>query len=170
MTVWGVEAEGAWVATDRLRFNYNISYMDASFDKFEADTNYDGEVDVDLGGQPVTRAPEWMGNVEAVFTHDAFFNGSMEWRTRVSYEDDSVSSYSDVDPMFNTELQSRTLVGASVTWFSEEDTWYLRLIGTNLTDERYRTGSLSVATLWVMSAYGPPRYYGLEAGAKVGFF
>ena len=24
------------------------------------------------------------------------------------------------------------------------------------------TGSLSVATLWIMSAYGPPRYYGIE--------
>ena len=46
-----------------------------------------------------------------------------------------------------------------------ERRWYVRLLGSNLTDERYRTGSLSVATLWIMSAYGPPRYYGVEFGA-----
>jgi iron complex outermembrane receptor protein len=39
-------------------------------------------------------------------------------------------------------------------------------MGSNLTDERYRTGSLSVGQLWIMSAYGAPRYYALEVGMK----
>jgi iron complex outermembrane receptor protein len=166
MTVKGVEAEGAWAVTDRLTLTYNVSWMDSKFDKFEADTNYDGEVDVDLSGQPVTRAPEWMGNVTGTYTHGIGNGHQLEWRARVSYEDDSVSSYSDVDPQFNTYLQSRTLLDASVTFTDREDRYYVRLLGSNLTDERYRTGSLSVATLWIMSAYAPPRYYGVEFGTK----
>ncbi len=166
MTVWGVEAEGAWAVNEQFQLNYSIAYMDAKFDKFEADTNFDGIIDVDLSGQPVTRAPEWMGNVEGIFNHEVFGNHNLEWRLRVSYEDDSVSSYSDVAPEFNTLLQSRTLVDASVTWTHPDGGWYVRALGSNLTDERYRTGSLSVATLWIMSAYGPPRYFGLEVGGK----
>jgi iron complex outermembrane receptor protein len=166
MTVKGIEAEGAWAATDRLTFQYNVSYMDAKFDKFEADTDYDGIVDIDLSGQPVTRAPEWMGSLAGTYSHNVGQGHTIEYRLRASYEGDSVSSYSDVDPAFNTFLQSRTLVDASVTFTDREDRYYLRLLGSNLTDERYRTGALSVATLWIMSAYGPPRYYGIEFGTK----
>jgi iron complex outermembrane receptor protein len=166
MTVKGIEAEGAWAVTERLTLTYNVSWMDAKFDKFEADIDYDGEIDVDLSSQPVTRAPEWMGNVTGTYTHGFGDGHHFEWRLRVSHEDDSVSSYSDVNPAFDTVLQSRTLVDASVTFTDREDRYYVRLLGSNLTDERYRTGSLSVANLWIMSAYGPPRYYGVEFGTK----
>jgi len=166
MTVKGVEAEGAWAVSDRLTLTYNVSWMDAKFDKFEADTDYDGIVDVDLSGQPVTRAPEWMGAVTATYVQSVGNGHTLEWRLRGSYEDESVSSYSDVAPEYNTYLQSRTLVDASLTFTDRDDRYYLRLLGSNLTDERYRTGALSVATLWIMSAYGPPRYYGIEFGTK----
>jgi iron complex outermembrane receptor protein len=165
LDVKGVEAEGAWAVTDAFTLNYNISWMDAKFGKFEADTNYDGEIDVDLSGQPVTRAPEWMGSVEGTYIMPFLDRYNLEFRGRVSYEDDSIQAYSDVDPVFNTVLDERTLVDASITLTNADNDWYVRLLGSNLTDERYKTGSLSVATLWIMSAYGPPRYYGVEFGA-----
>jgi iron complex outermembrane receptor protein len=165
MTVKGIEAEGAWAVNDAFTLKYNVSYMDAKFDKFEADTNYDGVIDVDLSGKPVTRAPKWMGGVAGSYLQNVGRH-HLEWNLRVSYEDDSVASYSDVAPEFDTTLNSRTLLDASVTFRDADDRYYLRLLGSNLTDERYRTGTLSVATLWIMSAYGPPRYYGLEIGAK----
>jgi iron complex outermembrane receptor protein len=166
MTVKGIEAEGAWAVTNGLTLTYNLSWMDAKFDKFEADTDYDGVVDTVLTGQPVTRAPEWMGNLTGTYTHSIGDGHQLEWRARVSYEDDSISSYSDVSPDYDTVLQSRTLVDASVTFTDRDDRYYVRLLGSNLTDERYRTGSLSVATLWIMSAYAPPRYWGIEFGTK----
>jgi iron complex outermembrane receptor protein len=166
MTVKGVEAEGAWAATNQLTINYNVAWMDAKFDKFEADTNYDGEIDTDLSGQPVTRAPEWMGSVDGSYVHTVGDGHTLDWRARLSYEGESVSSYSDVAPAFNTYLESRTLVDFSLTFTDRDDRYYLRFLGSNLTDERYRTGALSVATLWIMSAYGPPRYYGIEGGFK----
>ena len=167
MTVKGIELEGAWAATESLLFNYNLAYMKAKFDKFEADTNYDGEIDTILTDQPVTRAPKWMGSVDGTYTHLAGDAGNMEYKLRYSYEDESVSSYSDVAPAFNTYLDDRAILDASITFYDAQDRFYFRLLGANLTDERYRTGSLSVATVWIMSAYGPPRYFGLEFGGRL---
>jgi len=169
MTVKGLEAEGSWAATDALTFNYNVSWMDAEFDSFQADTNYDGEIDVDLSGQPVTRAPELMGSVDGTYVHTIGNGHRLEWKLRASYEDESVAAYSDVDAAYNTSLNEKTLVDASVTFYDKDDRYFIRALGSNLTDEDYRTGSLSVATLWIMSAYGPPRYFGLEFGAKFDF-
>lgn len=169
MTVKGLEAEGSWILSQGLTLNYGISWMDAEFDSFEADTNFDGVVDIDLSGQPVTRAPDLMANADLSYEHMIAGGNRLEWKLRVSYEDESVASYSDVASEFNAVLDSKTLVDASVTFYDKDDRFFVRAVGNNLTDERYRTGSLSVATLWIMSAYGAPRYYGLEVGAKLGF-
>ena len=168
MTVTGVEAEGSWIISDGLTLNYSTSWMDAEFDSFEADTNFDGMIDIDLSGQPVTRAPDLMANADVSYEHGIGGAGRMEWKLRVSYEDESVASYSDVAPQFNTTLDSKTLIDASITYYDAKDRFFVRALGSNLTDERYRTGSLSVATLWIMSAYGAPRYYALEAGVRLG--
>ena len=165
MTVKGLEAQGAWAVNEAFTLQYNISYMDAKFDSFEADTNFDGIIDIDLSDKPVTRAPEWMGSIAGSYIQNVGRH-NLEWNLRVSYEDDSVASYSDVAPEFDTTLNSRTLVDASITFRDADDRYFVRLVGNNLADERYRTGTLSVATLWIMSAYGQPRYYGVEFGAK----
>jgi len=168
MTVKGIEAEGAWALSDAFTVRYNIAWMDAKYDSFEADTNFDGVVDIDLSGKEVSRAPKWMGSIDAAYTHK-LGRHDLEWDLRVSYEDDSIASYSDVAPELDTILNSRTLVDASVTFRDADDRYYVKVLGSNLTDERYRTGSLSVATLWIMSAYGPPRYFGVEFGTKLDF-
>ena len=165
LTVKGVEAEGVAIISDGLTLHYNVSWMDSEFDKFAADTNFDGIIDVDLSGQPVTRAPDLMASIDGNY-HQSLASGSLDWNIRVAYEDDSVSSYSDVSPEFNTFLESKTVWDASVTYTDARDRYYVKLMGNNLTDERYRTGSLSVGQLWIMSAYGAPRYYALEIGMK----
>lgn len=164
MSVNGIEFEGTWSVSDALTLRTTAAWLDAEFDKFEADTNFDGVIDIDLSGSPVTRAPELQLALQASFEHDLANYGNLEWALRFAYEDDSVSSYSDVDPAFNTLLNSKTLIDASVTFTDADDRYYLKLIGQNLSDQRYRTGSLSVATLWIMSAYGPPRYFALQGG------
>ncbi|WP_370310578.1 hypothetical protein [Sphingobium abikonense] len=70
--------------------------------------------------------------------------------------------------MGNTFLNARTLVNGSITLSQIDDKYYLRLVGKNLTDKRYRVGIQNVAGLWLNSQYGPPRYFGLEAGLSLG--
>ncbi len=169
LSVTGLELEGSWAVTEDLTLSGNLAWTDATFDKFEADTNFDGVIDIDLSDRPVTRAPEFMYTLEANYDQDLGNTGSLDWNLRVSYEDESVASYSDAGDEFNTTLNDKTLVDASVTWRNQDENFWIKAYGRNLTDERYRTGSLSVATLWIMSAYGPPRWYGVEFGANFDF-
>jgi iron complex outermembrane receptor protein len=169
MTVKGIDIEGAWAPTDSLTLYYNLAYMDAEFDKFEADTNFDGTIDVDLSSNPVSRAPELMGSISGTYVRPLGNGGNLQIDLRYSHEDESVSSYSDLGTAFNTILQARDLVDASITYHAPEDRFYIKVLGSNLSDDRYRTGSLDVSGVWVMSAYGPPRYYGVEFGTRFDF-
>jgi len=169
LNVVGLELEGSWAATDNLTLSGNLAWTDATFDRFEADTDFDGTIDIDLSNRPVTRAPEFMYTVEGNYFQDLGSAGSLDWNVRVAYEDESVASYSDAGDAFNTTLNDKTLVDASLTYRDRDEKYFVTLYGRNLTDERYRTGSLSVATLWIMSAYGPPRWYGVEFGASFDF-
>ncbi len=170
LEVKGIEAEGAWSATDWLTFAGNFAWTDAEFKRFEADTDFDGMIDQDLSGNPVQRVPEFMATLNATISHEMpNWGGLLDWNLRVAYEDDSVATYSAVGREFDTTLNSKTLWDASITYTSPEERFYAKLFGKNLTDERYRVGSLSVGNFWVMSAYGPPRWFGLELGTKFGF-
>ena len=170
LDVWGIEGEGAWAVTDAFLLRWNGSYMHAEFGTFQADTNYDGSINVDLSDKPVTRAPKWMGTIGGTYTHPIGDKGNnLEFGLRVSYEGKSVASYTDVAGADDPYLNAKTLVDLNLTFRDSKDRYYLSLLGSNLLDDRYRTGSLSVATLWIMSAYGPPRYWGIEFGGRLGF-
>jgi len=166
MTVKGIDIEGAFAATDSLTLTYNLGYMDAEFDKFEADTNFDGMIDTDLSGNPVTRAPELMYSVSGNWSRPLGNGGSLEVNLRYSYEDESLSSYSDLGPSFDTVLEDKNLLDFSIAYYSPDDKFYARLLGSNLTDDRYQTGALDVSGVWIMSTYGPPKYWGLQLGTK----
>jgi len=124
--------------------------MDAEYDLFEADTNFDGVIDTDLSGNPVTRAPEWMGSVSGTWQRPLANGGVIEANIRYSYEDESVSSYSDLGSDFNTILEAKNLLDFSIGYRARDDKFC----------------ALDVAGVWVMSTYGPPRYWGVQLGTK----
>jgi iron complex outermembrane recepter protein len=169
MEVMGLEFEGSWRASENLTLRANAAWMDAQFNEFSADTDYDGVVDIDLSDKEPTRAPEWMATADANYVYPLGSAGDLAFNVRVAYEDESLYAYSDVSPEYDTTLDSKTLWDASVTFTAPEEKYFVRAIGKNLTDQRYRTGVLSVATIWIMSAYGAPRYFGLEFGTKFDF-
>jgi len=166
MVVKGVDIEGAFAATEELTLTYNLAYMDAKYNSFQADTNFDGVIDTDLSGNPVTRAPEFMGSVAGSWVRPLGNGGTLDVNFRYSYEDESVSSYSDLGPEFNTILEEKNLLDFSIGYTTPNERFYARLLGSNLTDERYQTGALDVAGVWVMSTYGAPRYWGVQLGTK----
>jgi iron complex outermembrane receptor protein len=168
LEVYGLELEASWAVTDSFLLRGNAMYQDAEYKKFSADTDFDGIDDVDLSGKTPTRAPEYMATLDGTYTID-FSAGSVAINLRVAYEDESVASYSDVDEVYDQYLEDKTVWDASVTYRTPEEQYYVRALAKNFTDERYRTGALSVGNLWVMSAYGQPRYYGLEVGARFDF-
>src|SRR3546814_17301931 len=61
-------------------------------------------------------------------------------------------------------LNARTLVNASITLADIDDRYFVRAIARNLTDKRYKIGSQVDGGLWANSQYGPPPFFGVEAG------
>jgi iron complex outermembrane receptor protein len=66
----------------------------------------------------------------------------------------------------NTQMEARTLLGASATYHDADDRWSATLYGTNLTNEIYRVAALPVAGLWNFTNYGAPRQYGMSVDLK----
>lgn len=157
-TVKGLEAELTARPVDNLTLRGILGYQDAKYDKYTAPN-----AGYDLATSPLDRAPKWQwtlaGNyVVPLARHRLVFDGSIAHVSR------NLFTQSITDPEGNTFLNARTLVDASVTLADIGNRYYLRLIGQNLTDERYRTASQNVAGLWLNSQYGPPRYFGIQAG------
>src|SRR3546814_20031447 len=84
----------------------------------------------------------------------------------VAYPARNLSTQSISTPTDTTYLNARTLVNASITLADIDDSYFVRAIGRNLTDKRYKIGSQVVGGLWTTSQYGPPRVFGVEAGLR----
>ncbi len=164
----GIEFEGSWAVNEHLTFNGNFSYQDAEFAAYEADTDFDGTIDVDFSGRPVNRSPDWTAYLMAIVEHSAGGMGDLTHTLSWSFVDDSVFTYSDLGPEHDALSNSRNLLNWSSTFTTKDGAYYLRIFGRNLADERYRTGNLAVANLWTMASYGLPRQFGVEVGARFG--
>ena len=167
LSSYGLEVEMTAVLTDNLTLRGNLGYLKSEYDEFLADTNFDGEINLDLSNEDVNRAPEWQWSMDAIYNH-SFMNGDLTWVAGFTYEDEAIFVYSNVSPEYHGMTDDRTLVNASVTYTSADERFFARLYGRNLTDEEYRVGELPVADLWTMTYYGQPRSYGLEVGMKFG--
>ena len=161
-TVKGIEAELTAKPVNNLTLRGILGYQDAQYDKYNAPN-----AGYDLATAPLDRAPKWQWTLAANYIvplgrHELTFDGSVAHQSR------SLFTQAIDDPLGNTFLNSRTLVNASITFADVNDRYYARLVGQNLTDERYRTASQNVAGLWLNSQFGPPRYFGVELGVKLG--
>jgi iron complex outermembrane receptor protein len=165
MTVKGFEFEATWLITPELILRGNVGYNDGKYDRFEIDTDGDGEIDQDLSHLDLARTPKWQGFVDATYFQD-LNKGNLVWNASMSYEDDSIHTYSDVNEEYTTVLDSKTLWNATLTYNAPDKNWWLRGYIKNISDERYKVSAQPVADLWIFGFYGPPRTYGIEAGFR----
>jgi iron complex outermembrane receptor protein len=164
--VSGVEFEGAWLVTEQFTVQGSLGLLDAEFDSFQADTDFDGAIDTDLSGNEVARAPDMTWNLDFLYSLP-MSSGALDFALNVNYEDEAVYAYTAVADTPDGVTDERTLVNASVTYTSADDRWWVRAYGRNLTDKEYRIGELPVANLWVMSYYGEPQTIGIEGGMRL---
>lgn len=161
--VKGVEAEVTAVPIDGLTLRGVLGYQTGKYDEYKTPI----PAGYDLSSAPLDRLPEWQTTLDAnyempVGTYKLSFNGNMNYSARSLFTQ-SITSASE-----NTYLNARTLVNASITLADMDGKYYVRAIGRNLTDERYRTASQIVGGLWANSQYGPPKFFGVEVGMKLG--
>lgn len=165
--VFGIELETLWVTgVEGLVLGGNFAWQDGKFNTFEADTDFDGVIDVDFSDRPLTRTPEFTWTLFGRYETPIADELLLRLNATAAYEDDNVFSYSDIDEDFDTFLNSRTLVNATVDIVSENGGWFVRAFGRNLLDETYRVSSQAVANLWIFSQYGEPAVWGVEMGVS----
>ncbi len=165
---YGLEFESIWRVSDNFLIKGSLGWLDTEFEEFQADTDFDGEIDTDLSNNEVARAPEWTYNLDFLYDH-RLLTGRADWNLNVNYVDEAVYAYTSVPNTPDGITDDRTLINASVTFRPDEGKWWVRAFGKNLTDEEYRLGELPVANLWVMSFYGQPTTFGVEAGVDFGW-
>lgn len=162
----GLELEFTALLATNLTLNANIGWLDSEYDSFELDRNLDGILE-DFSGREVVRSPEIMGTIDLTYYQELGDSGSLRYNVAWIYEDENTYYYNDdIGSAFDTVLEERSLLDASITWTSADEKWYVAAFGKNLTDDRYKTASQAVGALWTFSNYGPPRTYGVRIGAR----
>ena len=160
--VKGIEAEATIIPTQGLTLRGVLGYQDAKYLKYVTPI----AAGYDLSTAPLDRAPKWQWALDGTYTAALTDQWKVTLNGNVNYTGRNLFTQSITDPRDNTFLRARTLLNASITFAESDDKYWLRLVGKNLTDKRYETASQVVGGLWTFTLYGPPRYYGVEAGLK----
>lgn len=171
----GVEVETTWLVTERLQLKGSLGFLDASYDEFE----FEG---LDLTSLDIPFASKWQVGGQAIFDQDLPNGGGITYNLALHHQSDAEMSPFDpnaatgTNPKFGetpvarhptyTQLESRTLLDANITYTAPGARWYVTLFGRNLLNEEYRVSANSVGGLWNFSQYGPPLQWGIEFGAE----
>ncbi|MCX7054221.1 MAG: TonB-dependent receptor [Proteobacteria bacterium] len=173
----GIELEFQAALTDNFRIRAQASYLDASYNEFIinqpglSDPASGGEILPffgDFSGLPVPRSPELMGSIQGIYTWDLSSGSRIDLAAEYYHEDENLFYISAAGRQYDAYLDAKDLINASVTYTAQDARWFVRGYGRNLTDERYRIASQSVATLWTHSQFGAPINFGVEFGMGFG--
>lgn len=165
----GLEFELTALLAEGLTLRANLGWLDAEYNEFLLDRNLDGALE-DFSGRDVVRSPDITAGVDLTYLQELGASGSLGWNLSFNYEDDNIYYYNDdIGEAFDTVLEARTILNASLTWTAANGQYYVSAFGKNLTDDRYKTASQAVGVLWTFSNYGPPTSYGLELGVRTGW-
>jgi iron complex outermembrane receptor protein len=185
--VYGLELDGAWLATDALEFDYSFAFQRARYNGGQISQraansgNCDGIVcattvrdaqgrPIDgarIGGNQLERQPELKLAAGAQYTFATAGLGGLDWNARV---DVTYQSKQYVDELNLAWVPSRTLVDASIG--AKAGNFWARLWAKNLTDEKYVTTSLFLIGTGggrdasYVPLLGERRTYGLTLGWK----
>jgi iron complex outermembrane receptor protein len=145
--IWGAELELLAQPTDAFQIEASLGHLDF----YRSDTGGSTLCSKDSSGNdcPGLRTPDWSGALGLTYTF-ALGNGStVSLRGDAIYQskiwfsaDDPVST----DPSIGFQ-KAHTVVNGRISWISPDETWEAALLGTNLTDEVYFHGKLSLVGL-----------------------
>ncbi len=154
--VKGLEVETNWRATDNMRVNLNVGYLNTKYK--DLGPGGTGLAPAVKAGTPFAQAPEFTANLGVQYAVP--FEGGAALTPRVDY------TYTDDYTLTPNEENSRVqkgfgLLNARVTYDSGSN-WSLSLLGTNLTDEFYlNSGFFTRAEQVYFTTTGRPREFGL---------
>ena len=159
--VWGIEGEITAIPVEGMTVRAVVGYQDCEVKEFTTPG-----AGYDLTVAPCERAPEWQWTLDGTYEVPLGDTVMLTLNANLNYTDKNLYTQSIASEDFNTFLDSRTLLNASITLSTMDGRYYIRGIGRNIADKRYRVATQVVAGLWTFANYGPPEYYGVELGAR----
>ena len=159
---FGVEADFTLQATEALRFELGLAYLDAEIEEWVTlDPDRPEEGVFDREGNSLPRAPDLTVSFAAEYTKD-ISPGILSLRGEYYYRDDIYFTAFEDERVMQDAIN---LFNANVTLTSHSGRWYASLFGKNLTDEEYVDNVLTAQQLiGQISFYAPPRTYGIQVG------
>lgn len=144
----GVEIDGTWAVTERLRLNFGLGYNDAKYKRYPGVPCYGGQTvalgctagptpsprdDVqDLSGRRIANAPEWSGSSSISYRFTLPGDLSLTTFAQAVYRDDYFT-LTTLDP--RSVQQGYVKIDARVSLASADRRWEVAVIGRNLTDK-----------------------------------
>ncbi|NHO67335.1 TonB-dependent receptor [Aestuariicella hydrocarbonica] len=156
----GIEIDGIWLPYENGKLEFSATWLDAVYDDFVPDeANYP---DLNFKGKYLDHAPENTFRLSYTHTFPLSIGGYLDANVSSLYS----SEYYIVDlPNVSQFKQpSYTKTNVTLTYHSEDDSWYVQAYGKNLEDEI----TLGSATSGFFGAANveDPRTYGVRAGMK----
>ena len=162
----GLELELTAQLSDNLILRANIGLLDTEYNEFLLDRNLDGVLE-DFSGRTVVRSPDLTAGIDLTYIQYLIGDGSIRWNLNYNHEDENTYYYNDdIGSAFDTVLEARDIINASITWTDANDLYHVSLFGKNISDDRYKTASQAVGALWTFASYGAPVAFGVEFGAR----
>jgi len=183
-TTKGIEFEASLKASERLRLNANIGYLDSKYDNFCTDldgpsasatvpTSTCGKVtklvngsylvDQDYTYLKLVRAPKWTVQVGGEYTVPLGSAGDVTARLSMNYRS---AWYSTVLNDVAGKTGDFALVDGSLGWESADGRFRAMIWGKNLTNKTWVSALTPTAQFFIQRFYGPPRTFGMTVGAK----
>ncbi len=154
--------EDGIIEGDNLILELNYGTIDTEY-KSAVDFNGDG---VDDGSYPWNQIPDYTYFVSLTYTHPAFDNGRMTWRTSFSYHDSVLGGGTNLDAI--SFYQDRELWDASVRFDGGPDQrWSATLFGKNLADEEYMAFRTRFSSAFGIGVAAEGRTWGLTIGYEM---
>jgi iron complex outermembrane receptor protein len=131
-----VEMEAIFFATDHLRLEASGAWLDARY------TDLGGaEEDITLDSRP-ERAPEFSYTLAAEYSRPLRNGGGITARVDWGWKDDLRFTDSEASHMIQ---DSMGLLSARLTYEPPDSRWQASVFGTNLTDQKYLTGTTATS-------------------------
>jgi iron complex outermembrane receptor protein len=176
-TMNGIEVEMQWLATDATRLFADAQYVNAIYDDFRyivpitappvSGCTVLGEADgyhVDCSDKRAPYAPKWTVNVGADHTFQLRNDARLVADARGHYQSETLTGL-DFTPLEYHD--SYMTLGASVTYNSRDDKYYVAAFGNNLTDESVLASTFQPPFgAFVVGTLRLPRLYGLRLGMR----
>ena len=153
----GLELEILSKPVDRLEIDSSVGYI--HYDRVDPGVSGLCRFQPDGSLCPAPRTPEWTAAVGVSYEWPLRNGGSLSLRGDANYQS---KMFFGTDPI-NGFQDPYTLVDARLTWRSPDRGWSIALFGTNLTDEVFFNGKLSLVTVLgrEQGNTAPPRELGV---------